>query len=99
MIMEKLIEQELEAKIEITSQDIVAFYQKHGAQNLNAADKEGNSITNFQDEKLLVSRLRMQKTQDSYEEWVKTLWEEYPVEIDKEKLKTFLIDIDTSKGS
>ena len=102
MIMDKLIDQELKKKIEISSQDIMDFYQKYANTNPEPSDQEAaaeEEIKNFQDEEHLVSGLRMQKTQDYYEEWVQKLWDEYPVEIDKEKLKAFLIDIEISKES
>ncbi|MBU2452717.1 MAG: hypothetical protein KJ668_05315, partial [Proteobacteria bacterium] len=56
-------------------------------------------LTKIENEKELISRLRLQKTQESYDEWIQQLWTQYPVEINKEKLKTFLIDIEKSKGS
>lgn len=98
MIMDKLIELELENKIEITSQDIIDFYKTIKKE---AATKPGDvtsALTLIENENELVSRLRMKKTQESYGEWIQELWKTYPVEIDKEKLKTFLIDIESDKG-
>jgi len=101
MIMDKLIDQELKQKIEITSEDLVEFYNNHITKNnLNTDDKDHALEKNESEtEKELVSRLRMQKTQENYEEWIQLLWKDYPVEINKEKLKTFLIDIEQSEGS
>ncbi|MFH2057862.1 MAG: hypothetical protein ABIJ59_03065 [Pseudomonadota bacterium] len=99
MIMDKLIGQELEKKIEISSQDILDFYKNHSNTNPDPSDQTGEGIKIFQDEEQLVSSLRMQKTQEYYEEWVQKLWNQYPVEIDKEKLKAFLIDLEISKES
>ncbi len=42
--------------------------------------------------------LRMEKIQNLYQKWIQELEKEYPVEINKEKLKTFLIDIQKRKG-
>lgn len=91
MIIERLIDQELKQKIEISSQDIVEFYKKNSSKGQEGSKEK---IQNFQDENLLVSRLRTQKTQDAYDAWIQKLWEKYPVDIDKEKLKIFLIDTD-----
>ncbi|WP_300462808.1 hypothetical protein [Desulfobacula sp.] len=96
MIMEKFIDQDLKKKIELTSRDIVAFYQKNLA-DTQGADKTAVVLKKIEDERELVSRLRTQKTQDQYSEWIQALEKEYPVEINKEKLKTFLIDIEKSK--
>ncbi|MFH2091190.1 MAG: hypothetical protein ABIJ31_02400 [Pseudomonadota bacterium] len=99
MIIDKVIDQELKQKIEISSQDIMAFYQKHADMIPESSDQVGDENKTFKNEEHLISSLRMQKTQDSYEEWVQKLWNEYPVEIDKGQLKTFLIDMETSKES
>lgn len=97
MIMERLIEQELKQKIEISSQELVDFYNKHGQMKPSASESETKTHT-FQDEEMLVSRLRMQKTQASYEKWIQTLWETYPVEINQEELRAFLIDVERKQG-
>lgn len=94
MIIDKLIDQELRKKIEITSQDIVEFYKK----NKDAQNHDPDNKT-FENEKELVSRLRMQKAQDHYDEWMQQLEQNYPVEVNNEKLKTFLIDTEKSEGS
>jgi rubrerythrin len=96
MIMEKLIDQDLKKKIELTSQDIVAFYQKNLA-HTQGPDKTAVVLKKIEDEQELVARLRTQKTQELYSEWISALEKEYPVEINKEKMKTFLIDIEKSK--
>ncbi len=98
MILDKLIDQELKQKIEISSQDIVDFYKKHGKEKSQNMSEKGGAAMNFQDEKQLVARLRLQKTQDSYDAWMQELWKKYPVDVDNDKLKTFLIDIETPEG-
>lgn len=98
MVMDKLIEEELEKKIEITSQDIIEFYKTIKKETPGKIDKSSTALTSIENENELVSRLRMKKTQESYGEWIQHLWKLYPVEIDKEKLKTFLIDIDIEQG-
>lgn len=99
MIMEKLIDQELKKKIVITSDDIVSFYKDHRTSDVQDKADNGTVLKKIQSEKELVYRLRNQKTQDHYDEWIQQLGKAYPVEIDTEKLKKFLIDIETSKGS
>ncbi len=97
MIMEKLIGQELRNKIEITSQDIVEFYRQF-QENKVSGSKENESVLNqIGNEKELVSQLRIHKTQAQYENWIKKLSQDYPVEINKENLKTFLINIEKNK--
>ncbi|MBC8441836.1 MAG: hypothetical protein H8D87_19390, partial [Deltaproteobacteria bacterium] len=94
IIMEKFIDQELKQKIEITAQDIVGFYKKHIIADIQKKDDTTPGLKKIENEKKLVSRLRLQKAQDHYDEWIKKLYKDYPVQINMEKLKTFLIDIE-----
>lgn len=96
LIIDKLIDQELRQKIEITSQDIVAFYNKSLADSTKDSEDE-SALKKIDNENELVSRLRMQKAQDLYDDWIQQLRNDYPVEVNKEKLKTFLIDIGKSE--
>ena len=99
MIIDKLIDQELKQKIEITSLDIVAFYKNYHRADAQSTDKKAGDFKKSETEKELINRLRLQKTQDHYDEWIQQLGIDYPVEINKEELKTFLIDIENTKGS
>ncbi len=108
LIMDKLIDQELKQKIVITPEDIVGFYKKYTLENTSksvikpadkpgdkSADKSDNKVTllnKIDNEKELVSRLRMQMTQDGYEKWIQGIEKDYPVEINKNILKSFLIE-------
>jgi hypothetical protein len=99
MIINRLIDEELRQKIEISSQELYDFYKKKD-KNQRAdsfdPDAENTGIT-FQEEKELVARLRLKKTQDSYGAWIQQLFDKYPVDIDRERLKTFLIDKEQNK--
>ncbi len=98
MIVDKLIDQELKNKIEITSEDIVQFYRDTADTHTKNNEEDTDGDKTIEDENQLVSRLRMKKTQEYYDEWVQQLRNTYPVTINKEKLKTFLIDVDKSEG-
>lgn len=92
MIMDKLIDQELRQKIEITSEDIVRFYETFQNELNDGTEGGKQSVLNrIDDEKELVSRLRMQKTQDRYESWIQDLAKLYPIQINNDRLKPFLI--------
>ena len=99
MIMDKFIDQELKQKIEITPQGIVTFYKKHQSSYNQKNHEYSFGLNPIDNEKKLVSHLRLQKAQDHYDDWMQKLLKEYPVQINKEKLKTFLIDIEKSEGS
>ncbi len=97
MIIDKLIDQELKQKVEITSRDIVDFYKKYHRADAQNTDNKTGELEKRETEKELVYRLRLQKTQDHYDEWIQQLGNDYPVEINKEELKAFLIDIEKPK--
>ena len=97
MILEKFIDQELRQKIEITAQDIVGFYKKHIIADIQKKDENTPGLKKIENEKELVSHLRLQKAQDHYDEWIQQLYKDHPVQINMEKLKTFLIDIEKSE--
>jgi len=97
MIMDKFIDQELKEKVEITSQDMKVFYKKHHVDETQKKDGNTLGLKQIENEEELVSRLRLQNAQDHYDEWIQQLWADYPVQINREKLKMFLIDTETSE--
>ncbi len=92
MIIEKLIDQELKEKIEITPRDIVEFYNNNFETSQDSKDNT-TVLNKIENERELVTRLRIQKTQEKYSGWIQNLYKAYPVEINKDKLKSFLIGI------
>jgi len=94
LIIDKFIQQELKDKIEIKPEDIVAFYKRHVGQG---SDKDSSGIA--MDENRFVSQLRLEKSQESYDEWIMGLKKQYPVEINKKTLTGFLIDMENKKGT
>jgi hypothetical protein len=97
LIVEKLIDQELKQKIEITSQDIIDFYKTYHTET--ALKEKDGVLTEKKTEDELIASLKRQKTQDKYDDWMQTLKNENPVELNKEKLKTLLLDIEKSEAS
>ena len=81
LMIDKFIQVELRDKIEISPDDVVSFYTRHMSQESVA------------DEKQLVSHLRLEKSEESYGEWITVLESRYPVEINKKALSLFLIDM------
>jgi len=86
LLIDKFIQQELKDKIEILPEDVVSFYNRHLSQKI------------FSDENKLVSHLRMEKSQESYDDWIMVLKKRYPVDINKNALTMFLIEMDNNKG-
>ncbi len=98
MIIDRLIDEKLKSKIEISSKDIVAFYRKN-QKSSPATSREDSSDKPTDMEERLVSQLRMQKTQDAYKQWIQDIWKDYPIEINEQKLKAFLMEMGTSQES
>jgi hypothetical protein len=98
MIIDKLIDQELGEKIEISSRDIVEFYNTYQMAADGQSDADIGEPGKISDEQELVFRLRLQKTQERYDEWIQGLEDQYPVELNREELKTLLKGIQNSGG-
>lgn len=86
LIIDKFIQQELKDKVEILSEDVVSFYNRHLRQE------------SVSDEKKLVSHLRLEKSQESYDEWIMGLKKQYQVDINKAALTLFLMEMKNNKG-
>ncbi len=95
-MIDKLIDQEVRNKIEITSDELVEFYKKYN--ETRDPKKKNKEPQKIMDETELVFVLRMQKTEEVYGAWLKELELKYPVEINKERLKSLLMDIEENEG-
>lgn len=103
LLIEKLIDQELSSKIDISPEEIVAFYNALKASKKDQGTQASEQISDAQEnnnfEQALISRLRMHKTQEQYDQWIQGLWSKYPVQVNKEHLKLFLIALEQTKGN
>ena len=88
MVIQKLIMQDLVASQEIHPEDIIAFYNRFVGQ----ADAQDNNNSKIMDEKNLVLKLRMEKSQEVFGGWLQGIQDSYPVHIDRLALSTFLIN-------
>ncbi len=93
LLIRRLIQMSLVKEISITQEEISAFYALQVQQN---KDNEPDWI---KDTDVLVEKLKAKKAQENYEEWMEQIRAAYPVTINKELLKQFLIyPPDESKG-
>ena len=99
LIIDKLIDQEVRSKVEVSSEELVEFYNKYNMESVQDLKKKNKESQTTIDENELIFVLRMQKTEELYAEWLKGLELKYPVEINKEKLKSLLIDLEENEGS
>ena len=84
LTMDRLIDQELRAKIDITPDEIQAYYNEHfmGPQK-EAGEQESEDRVHA----VIVQQLRREKTEDAYKIWLEALRKKYPVEINTEQWK------------
>ena len=87
LLIDKLIRQELMEKIEITSQEMVSYYNRLKTDSTEEP-KEKERIR--MEEEDLVTQIRRRKAQKRYHEWVRELSEKFSVKVNNEKLKLIL---------
>nr|WP_321400326.1 SurA N-terminal domain-containing protein [uncultured Desulfobacter sp.] len=93
LVIQKLIMQDLVAAQQIHAEDMIAFYDRLAGRNKSQDDDSTmDDNSTMVDENDLVLRLRIEKSQDAYGEWIQGLQASYPVHIDKLILSTFLMD-------
>jgi hypothetical protein len=88
MVIQKLIMQDLVESQQIHPKDLIAFYDRLAGQSKS----RDNDNSNMVDENDLVLKLRIEKSQDAFGEWMQGLQTDYPVHIDKLMLSAFLMD-------
>ena len=107
LVISKLIMQDLVANQEIRPEEMIAFYdrvaEQTGTQEDQDKDKDkdksraqDNNSSNVMDEKDLVLRLRMEKSQEVFGPWLQGLQDSYPVHIDRQALSAFLVNNEKS---
>ena len=90
MVIQKLIVQDLVASQEIHPGDMIAFYDRFAGQT---GPQKNNNLKTM-DEKDLVLRLRIEKSQDVFDAWLQGLQGSYPMHIDKRVLSSFLMNLE-----
>lgn len=88
MVIQKLIMQDLVASQQIHPEDMIAFYDRLADENKTRGDDNSTMV----DENDLVLKLRIEKSQNAFGEWMQGLQAGYPVHIDKLMLSPFLMD-------
>ncbi len=86
LIIDQLIQQELREKIVIKTEDVVKFYDEYKQQKKQTLS-----------ENELIAQLREQKTEEKYYKWIEKATAQYPVDLNKEELKHFLIGLDKTE--
>jgi hypothetical protein len=92
LTIDRLIQQELTANVQITEKDIEAYYQHLDAEQLvppSALEGEGAD----QIDQMIIQQLRRQKTEQAYTPWMEGLKAKYPVDIDQAVVQQVVADI------
>jgi hypothetical protein len=92
LLTEKVITGELVDKVQITTEDMAAYYQSHYPQGV----PEGSDDTELN--KRIVTHLRQQKAEAEYKEWIETLRHQYPVDLNQKQWDRIVKADDGKKG-
>jgi hypothetical protein len=87
ILMEKVIVEELESKVEITPDDISAYYQAHHADGQDRVSEGDQGASQGNIDAMIVRQLRKTKAEEAYKDWIKALQLAYKVEINWEEWK------------
>jgi len=79
ILVEKVVEKELVDQVDITSADVAAYIQDHYPDG--APDGESPDTINQK----IVRHLRHQKAEKRYPEWIESMRELYPVDVNQER--------------
>jgi len=91
LTIERLVQQDLAAKVRISEADIAAYYREHGDERPPAAvPEEGASAAQI--DQMIIQQLRRQKTEAAYGPWMEAIRAKYPVTIDQELVKSIIAD-------
>jgi hypothetical protein len=82
LLMDKVIDRELGAKVAITPEDIAAYYQRHYA---NQTDQDNPEQEDGDLEASIVQQLHREKTEKAYGTWIQGLKDKYPVDINEQE--------------
>jgi hypothetical protein len=83
LLLERVVRQELEERVEIAPEDVAAYYAEHYADR-EAAGTE-TPMTAASINAAIVTHLRRTKAQERYPEWIQDLQERYGLVVDWER--------------
>ncbi len=81
LLMDKVINKELVDNVQITEEDVSAYFQKHFPEGL-PQDEDADQIN-----ERIVQHLRQQKAEALYQGWIEKLKASFPVDVDQERWK------------
>ena len=84
LLMEKVIEQDLESEIEISSEDITQYLEEHGGRE-KLTSSETDQYEDNDADALMIKRLRREKAEKAYLSWISRLQKEYSIEINTDQ--------------
>lgn len=99
LLMNRVIEKELKEKIEITSEEIAAYYKLQKKSGKFEKQKNDGLRRTGIDGKELVTMLRIKKAEEEYPAWIENLTRKFPVKINRKELSKFLKKIPLKENS
>jgi hypothetical protein len=83
LLLERVVSQELEDRVEIAPEDVAAYYAEHYAGRQTSEDQTPMTAESIN--AAIVTHLRRTKAQQQYPEWIQGLQERYGLEVDWER--------------
>jgi len=79
LLIDKVIDKELVDKVEITSEDVTAYFRAHFPSGV----PEGEGVDQINQR--IVQHLRQQKAEEMYQNWIETLRKNFPVDVHQDR--------------
>ena len=90
LTIERLVQQELAAMVQITEADIAEYYREHADERplpSSAVEEEAAQV-----DQMIIQQLRRQKTEEAYGPWLERIKAQYPVTIDQAVVKHIIAE-------
>ena len=90
LTIERLVQQELGAMVQITEADIADYYREHADERplpSSAVEEEAAQV-----DQMIIQQLRRQKTEEAYGPWLERIKAQYPVTIDQAVVKHIIAE-------
>jgi len=96
LTIERLVQQELAAMVQITEADIAEYYREHADERplpSSAVEEEAVQV-----DQMIIQQLRRQKTEEAYGPWLERIKAQYPVTIDQAVVNHIIAESGISDG-
>jgi parvulin-like peptidyl-prolyl isomerase len=91
LTIDRLVQQELSANVNISEEDIAAFYTTRASEQPSSLS-EAEGAPDEQMDQLIIQQLRLRKTEEAYGPWLEDIRARYTITIDEEAIQRVLAE-------